>query len=109
MVIVGLFGANALGGLSGSLSLELDRWHWIFIINIISAILCLILGSIFLTKEEYQHSEPIHISRPMIISLVLSTIALTLPMGMLTQKGYGSLWSAYPNYSNFIHCKFCSL
>ncbi|MEJ7483535.1 MFS transporter [Staphylococcus hominis] len=92
MVIVGLFGANALGGLSGSLSLELDRWHWIFIINIISAILCLILGSIFLTKEEYQHSEPIHISRPMIISLVLSTIALTLPMGMLTQKGYGSLW-----------------
>ena len=89
MVIVGLFGANALGGLSGSLSLELDRWHWIFIINIISAILCLILGSIFLTKEEYQHSEPIHISCPMIISLVLSTIALTLPMGMLTQKGTG--------------------
>ena len=27
MVIVGLFGSNALGGLSGSLSLELDRWH----------------------------------------------------------------------------------
>lgn len=52
MVIVGLFGANALGGLSGSLSLELDRWHWIFIINIISAILCLILGSIFLTKKN---------------------------------------------------------
>ena len=42
-----------------------------------------------LNKEEYQHSEPIHISRPMIISLVLSTIALTLPMGMLTQKGTG--------------------
>ncbi len=30
MVIVGLFGSNALGGLSGSLSLELDRWHWLF-------------------------------------------------------------------------------
>ena len=28
----------------------------------------------------------------MIISLVLSTIALTLPMGMLTQKGCRSLW-----------------
>ena len=40
MVIVGLFGSNALGGLSGSLSLELDRWHWIFVVNIISAILC---------------------------------------------------------------------
>ena len=29
-VIVGLFGANALGGLSGSVSLELDSWHWVF-------------------------------------------------------------------------------
>ena len=44
MVIVGLFGANALGGLSGSLSLELDKWQWVFIVNIISAVLCLIIG-----------------------------------------------------------------
>lgn len=50
MVIVGLFGSNALGGLSGSLSLELDRWHWIFVVNIISAILCLILGNVILRK-----------------------------------------------------------
>lgn len=92
MVIVGLFGSNALGGLSGSLSLELDRWHWIFVVNIISAILCLILGNVILRKNEYHQTSDIHISRSMMITLVLSTISLMIPMSLLTQKGYHSLW-----------------
>lgn len=92
MVIVGLFGSNALGGLSGSLSLELDRWHWIFVVNIISAILCLILGNVILRKDEYHQTSDIHISRSMMITLVLSTISLMIPMSLLTQKGYHSLW-----------------
>ncbi|MEJ7226055.1 MFS transporter, partial [Staphylococcus caprae] len=53
-VIVGLFGANALGGLSGSVSLELDSWHWVFVLNIVSAIVCLIFGTVFLNKEEHK-------------------------------------------------------
>ena len=81
MVIVGLFGSNALG----SLSLELDRWHWIFVVNIISAILCLILGNVIL-KNEYHQTSDIHISRSMMITLVLSTISLMIPMSLLTQK-----------------------
>ncbi len=107
MVIVGLFGSNALGGLSGSLSLELDRWHWIFVVNIISAILCLILGNVILRKNEYHQTSDIHISRSMMITLVLSTISLMIPMSLLTQKGYHSLW-VWPILliAIFFYCKF---
>lgn len=92
MVIVGLFGANALGGLSGSLSLELDKWQWVFIVNIISAILCLIIGYFLLTKEEHHQTSDIHISKPMITTLILGTLVLLFPMSVLTQKGWSSLW-----------------
>lgn len=53
MVIVGLFGLNVFGGLFGSLLLELDCWYWIFVVNIIFVILCLILGNVILRKNEY--------------------------------------------------------
>lgn len=92
MIIVGLFGANALGGLSGSLSLELDKWHWIFIVNIISAILCFIIGQLFLTKNEHYHTSDIRINWVTIAMLFLSTLFLIMPMSILTQKGWGSLW-----------------
>ena len=39
-------------------------------------------------------TSDIHISRSMMITLVLSTISLMIPMSLLTQKGYHSLWCA---------------
>ena len=42
-------------------------------------------------KNEYHQTSDIHISRSMMITLVLSTISLMIPMS-LTQKGYHSLW-----------------
>ncbi|PTG35814.1 MFS transporter [Staphylococcus capitis] len=92
MIIIGLFGANALGGLSGSLSLELDRWHWIFILNIISAVLCLLIGYFSLTKEDNYHTYEMHISKSVVVMLILSTISLIVSMSMLTQKNWSSLW-----------------
>ncbi len=107
MVIVGLFGSNALGGLSGSLSLELDRWHWIFVVNIISAILCLILGNVILRKNEYHQTSDIHISRSMMITLVLSTISLMIPMSLLTQKRLPFIMGVADTLNcNIFYCKF---
>lgn len=88
LVIVGLFGANALGGISGSYSLELDRWKWIFVINIVSSILCLILGPRFLNNadkapEKEEKGIPWHI-----VFLVLTTITISVPMIMLTQQSH---------------------
>lgn len=91
MVVVGLFGANALGGLSGSLSLELDKWHWLFIINIISSMLCLLLGYFLLTKEEYLRKTETYISKSVITLLILSTLAIAFPMSILTHAGWESV------------------
>ena len=91
-VIVGLFGANALGGLSGSVSLELDSWHWVFVLNIVSAIVCLIFGTVFLNKEEHKHVSSNSIDYVLIILLFLTILCFVIPMAMLTQKGYSSLW-----------------
>lgn len=91
MLVVGLFGANALGGLSGSLSLELDKWHWLFIINIISSMLCLLLGYFLLTKEEYLRKTETYISKPVITLLILSTLAIAFPMSILTHEGWESV------------------
>ena len=43
-VISGLFGASAIGAVFGSLSLSADAWRWVFILNICSPVLCLVIG-----------------------------------------------------------------
>lgn len=107
MIVVGLFGDNALGGLSGSLSLELDKWHWLFGVNIISAILCLVIGYFLLTKEEYFEKTDVHISKPMITMLVFSAVALAFPMSLLTQKRLEFTFSlASVAFSDIFYCEF---
>ncbi|HCQ3504872.1 TPA: MFS transporter [Staphylococcus aureus] len=86
IVIIGLFGANALGGVSGSLSLELDKWKWIFIINIISSLLCFILGVFFIEDDKGTVSRFDKFNYLPMLFLIFSTIFLTLPMIMITQK-----------------------
>ena len=91
MVIVGLFGSNALGGLSGSLSLELDRWHWIFVVNIIRDIM-LNSRQRHIKKNEYHQTSDIHISRSMMITFSIKYHFFNDSYVTSYSKGYHSLW-----------------
>ncbi|MBF2756164.1 MULTISPECIES: MFS transporter [Staphylococcus] len=92
MIVIGLFGANALGGLTGGLSLELDKWHWVFIVNVISSVLCLLLGSALFNKKEYTQYEKIPISLPTIVTLMLSTLFILIPSLNLINTSWFSIW-----------------
>ncbi|HDN3454971.1 TPA: MFS transporter [Staphylococcus aureus] len=92
MIVIGLFGANALGGLAGSLSLELDKWHWVFIVNILSSTLCLLLGNFLFDKHEYTHYEKFKIDIPTIAVLVASTIFILIPSLNLINDELSSIW-----------------
>lgn len=91
MVITGLFGASAVGAIFGSVSLSVDTWRWLFILNIVSAALCLIVGFLGLPhgKEEH-HSEPVN--RLSVTLMVALMLMLTVPLCNLMQKGFTSLY-----------------
>ena len=57
MVITGLFGATAMGALFGTLSLSVNTWRWLFILNILSALLCLIVGYFGLPRNEVHDQQ----------------------------------------------------
>ncbi|MWV47020.1 MFS transporter [Paenibacillus sp. HJL G12] len=92
MVITGLFGASAVGAIFGSVSLSMDAWRWLFILNIVSAVLCLIVGFLGLPhgKEEDHHAEPVR--RFNVFLLVALMFMLTVPLCNLMQQGFSSLY-----------------
>lgn len=92
MVITGLFGASAVGAIFGSVSLSVDAWRWLFILNIVSAVLCLIVGFLGLphSKEEKQESEPVN--KFGIFLLTALMLMLTVPLCNVMQEGFDSLY-----------------
>ncbi|MEC0372950.1 MFS transporter [Paenibacillus chibensis] len=92
MVITGLFGASAVGAIFGSVSLSVDAWRWLFILNIVSAVLCLIVGFLGLphSKEEKQESEPVN--KFGIFLLTVLMLMLTVPLCNVMQEGFDSLY-----------------
>ncbi|MEI0739298.1 MFS transporter [Paenibacillus sp. JTLBN-2024] len=57
MVITGLFGASAVGAIFGSVSLSVGAWRWLFLLNIVSAALCLLVGFIGLPHGKEAAGE----------------------------------------------------
>ncbi|MGX0379149.1 MFS transporter, DHA2 family, multidrug resistance protein [Staphylococcus auricularis] len=92
MIIVGMFGANALGGLSGSFSVELNEWKWIFLTNVIASILCLILGAFYLKRQEYYVKETHLVDWAVIVHSSIGIIAMTIPMVILVHNGLSTIW-----------------
>ncbi|MBS4175568.1 MFS transporter [Bacillus sp. FJAT-49736] len=88
-IITGLFGATAAGAFFGSLSLSVDSWRWLFILNIISAVLCLIIGAIELPKikEEHEHQP---IDKTGLFLLILLMVVISIPLCNLMEKGFTS-------------------
>lgn len=92
MVITGLFGSSAIGALFGSISLRADAWRWLFVLNVIASICCLIIGFWGLPKQE----EPVHDNSPVdktgVFLLSLLMIVLAFPLCNLLEKGFTSLY-----------------
>ncbi|PTG21754.1 MFS transporter [Staphylococcus chromogenes] len=96
MIIVGLFGANALGGLTGSITLFYDQWQWVYPVNMVSAVICLLAGWLYFEREEPNHST-IKEDHSVVFFLALSSIFLLLPLCLMTQYPVDSLqvWPWY--------------
>lgn len=92
MAIGGLFGSSAVGAFFGSISLSSGMWRWLFILNIVSSILCLVMGSIFLpsAQDEKKHKEP-PADKKGIFLLGLFILSLAYPLCNLMEEGFSSI------------------
>lgn len=91
-VITGLFGASALGAVFGSLSLSADTWRWVFILNICSPILCLVIGFLTLPKQASAQRVNHSIDKTGVFLLSLLMIVLAVPFIHLQESGFHSLY-----------------
>lgn len=92
MVIVGLFGANALGGISGSFSIETQEWRWLYTINIASAIICILIAVFALKDDHYVSKEHHPYDLPEVITLVVLALTLAVACAFLPISGVSSMW-----------------
>ncbi|MEC0241916.1 MFS transporter [Paenibacillus dokdonensis] len=92
MVITGLFGASAVGAIFGSVSLSVDTWRWLFILNIVSALLCLIVGFTGLPRGEEEDHDAQPVNKFNVFLLTALMLMLTVPLCNLMQKGFTSLY-----------------
>jgi MFS transporter, DHA2 family, multidrug resistance protein len=92
MIITGLFGATALGALFGSLSLLTDAWRWLFILNVVAAVLCLVVGFFGLPKHEEEGHDHAPVDKTGVFLLSLLIFVLAFPLCNLMEKGIGSLY-----------------
>ncbi|MED3780091.1 MFS transporter [Heyndrickxia sporothermodurans] len=92
MVITGLFGATALGAFFGSFSLSVDAWRWLYILNIVSAVLCFIVGFFGLPKTEEHELDQAPVDKTGIFLYTLIIVVLAFPLCNLMDKGFSSLY-----------------
>ncbi|MCM3021805.1 MFS transporter [Heyndrickxia ginsengihumi] len=90
MIITGLFGSTAMGACFGSLSLNIDAWRWLFILNIITSIICLIVGYFTFPKHKEHQKQPI--DKMGIYLLTLIMFSLATPLCNLMDKGFSSFY-----------------
>ncbi|WIV17455.1 MFS transporter [Paenibacillus polygoni] len=91
-VVVGLFGASAIGAIFGTISLSTDAWRWLYMINICCSLLCLCIGFVTLPKQKAEQKEKIVINRKGLFLLGLLTIAFAFPILNLQEKGFDSVY-----------------
>jgi MFS transporter, DHA2 family, multidrug resistance protein len=92
MVITGLFGSSAIGALFGSISLREDAWRWLFILNVIASLSCLIIGFFGLPRNEEHVHDHSPVDKTGVFLLSLLMIVLAFPLCNLLEKGFTSLY-----------------
>lgn len=92
MVITGLFGSSAIGALFGSISLRADAWRWLFVLNIIASLCCLIIGFFGLPKQEEHGHDHSPVDKTGVFLFSLLMIVLAFPLCNLIEKGFTSLY-----------------
>lgn len=92
MIITGLFGASALGALFGAVSLNEDAWRWLFVLNVLASLLCLIIGYFGLPKNKQHEHDHRPVDKSGVFLLSLITIVLAVPLCNLIDKGFTSLY-----------------
>ncbi|PLT35701.1 MFS transporter [Bacillus sp. V5-8f] len=92
MIITGLFGASAMGALFGSISLTTDAWRWLFLLNVLSSILCLIIGFFGLPKNNESEESHKPVDKTGVFLLTLIMVVLAFPLCNLQEKGFLSLY-----------------
>lgn len=92
MIIVGLFGANALGGVSGSFSIETEEWRWLYYVNIASAIICILIALFALKDDHHVETKPYPYDLPEVIVLAIFATTLAATSAMLPVLGASSPW-----------------
>lgn len=90
--IAGLFGSSAVGAFAGSVSLSIDSWRWLFILNILSSLFCFWIGYNVLPNQKPEQLDQYPIDRKGLLLLSLIVIALASPLTHLQQEGFGSLY-----------------
>lgn len=91
-VISGLFGSSAVGAFFGALSLSVDAWRWLFSLNIITAVICLVVGLIVLPKPTEKELDTRPIDKTGVFLLTVITLVTISPLLNLQQKGFDSLY-----------------
>jgi MFS family permease len=89
--IGGLFGSSAVGAFFGSLSLSTSEWRWLFLLNILTSIICLILGFGVLPKQKPEDKKPFNFDLKGFFLLTLILIDLAYPLYNLQEKGFSSI------------------
>jgi MFS family permease len=89
--IGGLFGSSAVGAFFGSLSLSTDTWRWLFILNIISSLLCLFIGYAVLPKHQPEQHGNYPVDKKGVLLLSLIVMVLAFPLSNLQETGFTSI------------------
>ncbi|MCU7557486.1 MFS transporter [Macrococcus capreoli] len=92
MVIVGLFGANALGGVSGSYSIETEEWRWLYYVNIASAILCILIASVAFKDDHHIETKHHPYDTKEVVALTIFAVILATSCAILPIYGMSNAW-----------------
>lgn len=92
MVIVGLFGANALGGVFGSYSIKTEEWRWLYYLNIASAIICILIALFAFRQEQHTATKEAPYDKKEITAITLLAIVLAATSTVLPIQGIHATW-----------------
>ncbi|MBM7692043.1 MFS family permease [Peribacillus deserti] len=89
--IGGLFGSSAVGAFFGSLSLSTSEWRWLFLLNILTSLICFWLGYTVLPQQKPEEKVSLKFDVKGVFLFALLLIVLIFPLFNLQEKGFSSI------------------